>query len=151
MFMPCSRSLITVKKELTWTIICIVWLNQKGFQSMPCDFFNTNNCTDWQNIGGLQCITITEAKKCVGLRERKATFSYWNWKILVYTCFWESVTLLTLSSCLNCPQSFRTQNKLESHKKLCENEDFCNIVMSSKDTRNPIKHHSWFMQILNLW
>ena len=35
---------------------------------------------------------------------------------------------------LNCPHSFRTKNKFESHKRVCENEDFCNI-MRSKDTK----------------
>ena len=28
--------------------------------------------------------------------------------------------------CLNCLQSFRTKNKLASHKRACENKDFCN-------------------------
>ena len=36
---------------------------------------------------------------------------------------------------LNCLYSFKTKNKLESHKKLCENKDFCNIVMSSEDNK----------------
>ena len=27
-------------------------------------------------------------------------------------------------SCLNCPHSFATKSKLESHKKVCENKDF---------------------------
>ena len=30
--------------------------------------------------------------------------------------------------CLNRLHSCRTKNKLESHKKVCENKDFCNIV-----------------------
>ena len=37
--------------------------------------------------------------------------------------------------CLNYLHSFRTKNKLESHKKLCENKDFHNIVMPSEDTK----------------
>ena len=28
-----------------------------------------------------------------------------------------------------------TENKRESHKKVCENKDFCSIVMSSEDTK----------------
>ena len=32
---------------------------------------------------------------------------------------------------LNCPHSFRTENKLESHSKVCVNRDFCGIIMSS--------------------
>ena len=37
--------------------------------------------------------------------------------------------------CLSCLHSLRTRNKLESHKKLCENKDFCNIVMHSEGTK----------------
>ena len=37
--------------------------------------------------------------------------------------------------CLNCPHSFRTKNKTESHKRVCENKDFCNIIMSSEHTK----------------
>ena len=35
----------------------------------------------------------------------------------------------------NCFHSFRTKSKLESHKKVCENKDFCNVVMPSEDTK----------------
>ena len=35
---------------------------------------------------------------------------------------------------LNCFHSFRTKNKLQSHKKVCENKDFCSIVMPSEYT-----------------
>ena len=31
--------------------------------------------------------------------------------------------------------SFLQEKKLESHKKVCENKDFCNTVMLSKDTK----------------
>ena len=37
--------------------------------------------------------------------------------------------------CLNCLHSFRTKNKLESHKKVCEKRDFCNVIMPSEDTK----------------
>ena len=30
--------------------------------------------------------------------------------------------------CLNCLHSFRTKNKLESHKRACENKDFYNVL-----------------------
>ena len=39
------------------------------------------------------------------------------------------------SYCLNCVHSFRTNSKLESHKKVCENKDFCNIMMPSVGTK----------------
>ena len=33
--------------------------------------------------------------------------------------------------CLNCFQSYRTENKHNVHKKICENHDYCNIEMPS--------------------
>ena len=36
---------------------------------------------------------------------------------------------------LNCLHSFRIKTKLESHKKVCENKDFCNVIMPSEDTK----------------
>ena len=36
---------------------------------------------------------------------------------------------------LNCFHPFRTKNKLESHKKVCENKGFYNIIMSYEDTK----------------
>ena len=35
---------------------------------------------------------------------------------------------------MHCLNSFRTKNKVVSHKKVCENKDFLNVVMSSEDT-----------------
>ena len=37
--------------------------------------------------------------------------------------------------CFNCLYSFRTKNKLESHKKVCENKDFCGVEMPSEDIK----------------
>ena len=37
--------------------------------------------------------------------------------------------------CLNCLHFFATENKLESHKKVCENKDFSNVIMPSEDTK----------------
>ena len=37
--------------------------------------------------------------------------------------------------CLNCHHTVRTKNKFESHEKVCENKDLCNIIMSFKDTK----------------
>ena len=37
--------------------------------------------------------------------------------------------------CLNCLHSFRTKGKLDSRKKVCENKDFCDIIMHSGDTK----------------
>ena len=37
--------------------------------------------------------------------------------------------------CLNCTHSFITKSKLESHKKGCQNKDFCHVVMPSQDIK----------------
>ena len=34
--------------------------------------------------------------------------------------------------CLNCLHSFRTENKLKSHEKVCKNKDFFFILISSE-------------------
>ena len=34
--------------------------------------------------------------------------------------------------CLNCLYSFRTENKLKSHEKVCKNKHYSGIVMSSE-------------------
>ena len=36
--------------------------------------------------------------------------------------------------CLNCLYYFRTKNKLQSHKKVCENKYLCNVIMLSEGT-----------------
>ena len=35
--------------------------------------------------------------------------------------------------CLNCFHSYRTKNKLEEHKKICENHDYCRVEMPTND------------------
>ena len=42
--------------------------------------------------------------------------------------------------CLNCFHSYRTENKLNAHKKVCENHDYCNIEMPSSNN-NLIKYN----------
>ena len=36
---------------------------------------------------------------------------------------------------LNCLHSFRTKSRLEPHKKVCENKDFCSVVRPIEDTK----------------
>ena len=38
-------------------------------------------------------------------------------------------------SCLNCFHSYRTKNKLEAHKKICENRNYCNVEMPNEDNK----------------
>ena len=42
--------------------------------------------------------------------------------------------------CLNCFHSYRTENKLNVHKKICENHEYCNIEMPSRNN-NIIKYN----------
>ena len=42
--------------------------------------------------------------------------------------------------CLNCFHSYRTENKLNAHKKICENHEYCNIEMPSPNN-NIIKYN----------
>ena len=42
--------------------------------------------------------------------------------------------------CLNCFHSYRTENKLNAHKKICKNNEYCNIEMPSPDN-NLIKYN----------
>ena len=42
--------------------------------------------------------------------------------------------------CLNCFHLYRTKNKLEAHKKIYENRDYCHVEMPTKDN-NTIKYN----------
>ena len=37
--------------------------------------------------------------------------------------------------CLNCFRAYTTENKLESHKKVCENHDYCCVEMPNEDNK----------------
>ena len=43
--------------------------------------------------------------------------------------------------CLNCFHSYRTKSKLESHKKICENHDYCHVEMPAKDNNITKYNH----------
>ena len=43
-------------------------------------------------------------------------------------------------NCLNCFYAFRTKNKLEEHKNICENHEYCHVEMPTKDN-NIIKYN----------
>ena len=42
--------------------------------------------------------------------------------------------------CLNCFHAYCTKNKLEVHKNICENHDYCHVEVPNKDnnTKNTI-------------
>ena len=62
---------------------------------------------------------------------------------------WHSLTVKNLSGllrgitsnhagdcyCLNCFHWYRTKNKLESHQKICENRNYCNVEMPDEDNK----------------
>ena len=39
------------------------------------------------------------------------------------------------SYCLNSIHFFSTENKLQSHKRVCQKNDFCNVNMPSEETK----------------
>ena len=68
-----------------------------------------------------------------------------NWHCLVVKSLTGLLTGITSSHkedfyCLNCFHSYRTKNKLEAHKKICENHDYCRVEMPTKD-KNVIKYN----------
>ena len=50
-----------------------------------------------------------------------------------------STNLTTEYYCLNCLKSYRSENTLKEHEKICENNDYCEIVMPDED--NKILRH----------
>ena len=42
--------------------------------------------------------------------------------------------------CLNCFHCYRTEKKLEAHKKICENHDYCHVEMPTKNN-NIVKYN----------
>ena len=42
--------------------------------------------------------------------------------------------------CLNCFHSYRTEKKLQAHKKICENHDYCHVEMPTKNN-NIVKYN----------
>ena len=68
-----------------------------------------------------------------------------NWHYLVVKSLSGFLTGITSNNkedfyCLNCFHSYRTKNKLEAHKKICENRDYCPVEMPTKDN-NTIKYN----------
>ena len=68
-----------------------------------------------------------------------------NWHYLVVKSLSGLLTGITSNHkedfyCLNCFHSYRTKNKLEEHKKICENHDYCHVEIPNKDI-NKIKYN----------
>ena len=68
---------------------------------------------------------------------------------IIKTWWW--ILLCKLSSFVSS-KNFINLIEVESHKKVYENKDFCDVVMPSEDTKilefvNLIKHHLLFIQI----
>ena len=68
-----------------------------------------------------------------------------NWHYLVVKSLSGLLTAITSNHkedfyCLNCSHSYRIKNKPETHKKICENFDYCRVEMPTKDN-NAIKYN----------
>ena len=102
-------------------------------------------------------------KRKINSKERKAKSEGRRWHYLAVKILSALLIGVTPTNnggfyCLNCAHSFKTKIKLESHKKVYENKNFCNVVMPSEDTKilefnnikNLINHHFLFRQILKV-
>ena len=63
-----------------------------------------------------------------------------NWHYLVVKSLSGLLTRITSNHkedfyCLNCFHSYRTKTKLESHKNICENCNYCNVEMPNEDNK----------------
>ena len=68
-----------------------------------------------------------------------------NWHYLVVKSLSGFLTRITSKHkedfhCLNCFHSYRTKNKLEAHKKIYDNRDYCRVEVPTKDN-NAIKYN----------
>ena len=68
-----------------------------------------------------------------------------KWHYLVVKSLSGLITEITFNHkedfyCLNCFHSYRTKNKLEAHKRICKNRDYCRVEMPTKDN-NVIKYN----------
>ena len=64
-----------------------------------------------------------------------------NWHYLAFKSLSRLLSGITSNHngdyyCLNCFHSYSTENKLNAHKKVCENHDYCNIEMPSNNLIN---------------
>ena len=57
------------------------------------------------------------------------------WHYLALSALLRGITFKTALPCLNCLHSFATEIKHESHKNVCENKNFCNVIIPSEDTK----------------
>ena len=48
---------------------------------------------------------------------------------------WKKIDKNNVAIVLNVLYAKKKRNKLESHKKVCENKQFCNVIMSSEDIK----------------
>ena len=53
--------------------------------------------------------------------------------------------------CLNCFQSYRTENELKKHEKVCNGHDYCYVEMpdeSNKILKTTTEKSHWKLQLL---
>ena len=68
--------------------------------------------------------------------KEKEGCSYLAGKETISIITWNNVLIFGDFCCLNFLHSFRIENKLKSHEKVCKNKDSCRIVMPSEKNNN---------------
>ena len=131
------------------------------YNSKDIDFPPTNK--DWKkfelnNKVALNILYISHNTKKIQLAYRSKYILTYNKQIILLMITdgekWHYLVVNNLSRllrgitsnyhadfyCLNCFHSYRTKNKLEAHKKICENHDYCHVEMPIKGS-NTIKYN----------
>ena len=71
-------------------------------------------------------------KKNNSFNDSKRRKEEWHYLAVKKLCTLWTIRTSWCFYCLNCCHSFRTENKIKSHKKSCKNKDLCGIVMPSE-------------------
>ena len=74
-------------------------------------------------------IYIGFRKKIITIRFTTTSFTIFRSSLYIY------IKTAWSFFCLNCLRYFRTKNKTEPHKKVCENKEFSYIAMSSDEIK----------------
>ena len=75
-----------------------------------------------------------------------------NWPIKSLSRLFRGITLNNNGDfhCLGCLNSFRTDNKVKRHERLCNNHDYCHGEMSTRDN-NTLKYDHGEKSLKVVW
>ena len=89
-------------------------------------------------------LIITDSEKChYNVLKRVRTDNEFNCPIRSLSRLFRGITGNNHGDyyCLNCLHSFRTDNALKRHERICENHDYCHVEMPTKDNKTLKYNH----------